>query len=146
MIGAKQMIVARNRAIEYLSRKERRRLLAEETRRRTIGDWGPWEEIYLPNGVPGGGWCRDIISAHRNKVFCVLKRPTSGAVHFGVSSFSQIRPTWHEMQRIKNDLAGKEKTAVEVYPPHSQMVDGANMFHIFVLDASVPFSIWSPDT
>lgn len=56
-------------------------------------------------------------------------------------SLSQERPTWWEMQRIKCDLSGKQSTAVEVYPPSDQVVDGADMFHIWVLPEPLSFGL-----
>lgn len=40
---------------------------------------------------------------------------------------------WQIFQRIKNDLVGEERTAVEVYPKQSNLVDVANMYWLFVL-------------
>jgi hypothetical protein len=37
------------------------------------------------------------------------------------------------MQRIKDTLAGPDRAAVEVYPPASEVVDQANMYHLWVL-------------
>lgn len=62
--------------------------------------------------------------------------------HLAVSSLSGIRPTWHEMQRIKDDLAGPDTTAIEVYPPQREIVDGADMFHIWVLRGKLPFGLF----
>jgi len=131
-----------NAAIQHLPRPERKALINREGRRRASGDWGPWERLPLPNGTGGGGWNREVRFAHRNAVFAVLERPTVGAVHYAVSSLSGIRPSFHEMQRIKNEIAGAEATAVEVYPPQSQLVDEADMFHFFVVDP-LPFTIFS---
>ena len=39
------------------------------------------------------------------------------------------------------DLA-RGATAVEVYPPSDQVVDGADMFHIWVLPEPLPFSLY----
>ena len=66
--------------------------------------------------------------------------------HLGVSSLSGIRPTFHEMQRIKNDLAGQDATAIEVYPPQHQMVDEADMFHLWVLRGKLPFGLHTDPT
>lgn len=63
-------------------------------------------------------------------------------IHYGISSLSQERPTWWEAQRIKDELAGKDRTAVEVYPPRDEIVDGADMFHIWVLPEGLPFGLW----
>jgi hypothetical protein len=45
------------------------------------------------------------------------------------------------MQRIKNEIAGPGCTAVEVYPPAAEVVDGANMFHMWVLPLGLPFGL-----
>jgi hypothetical protein len=75
-------------------------------------------------------------------VFSVLDRTLENSVrHLAVSSLSGIRPAWHEMQRIKDELAGCDKTAVEVYPPAAEIIDQADMFHIWVLPGALPFSL-----
>ena len=75
-------------------------------------------------------------------MFSVLDRPAEAGVrHLAVSSLSGTRPTWREMQRIKNELAGQDATAIEVYPPQDQLVDEADMFHIWVLRGRLPFGL-----
>lgn len=39
---------------------------------------------------------------------------------------------WSDLQRIKNAIAGESCTAVEVFPPQSELVDSANMAHLWV--------------
>lgn len=127
----------------HLPRAERRQALQAEQARRKSGAWGPWETMrFAPGSVGPRGWVAEITVAHRNRVFAVLDRlDPSGARHLAVSSLSQIRPTWHEMQRIKDELAGPSATAVEVYPPRAEIVDDADMFHIWVLPSPLPFSL-----
>lgn len=124
-------------------KKDRAVLLARERKYRQSGDWGPWETLdFLPGTVGSGGWTAFITRAHRNRVFSVLDRDAElGIRHLAVSSLSGIRPTWREMQRIKNELAGVDATAIEVYPPQSQVVDEADMFHIWVLRGKLPFGL-----
>jgi hypothetical protein len=43
------------------------------------------------------------------------------------------RHDWREFQRIKNEVCGEEREAVELYPAESRLVDTANEFHLFVL-------------
>ena len=125
-------------------RNERRLLLRNEARARSTGEWGEWETLLFPRGSAGSGWAADFEMVHKNCVFSVLDRTLStGVRHLAVSSLSQERPSWWEMQRIKNDLAGPDATAVEVYPPQSEVVDGANMFHIWVLPAALEFGLRS---
>lgn len=137
-----------NPAIAHLPRAERRQLLNAEEKARKAGVWPKWEVKLLPNGTGGDGWSEEVRVAYRNRIFCVLERPLeNGGKHLTVSSLSGVRPTWHEMQRIKDELAGPEALAVEIYPPHAEIVDGADMFHIWVVpdrDAAPfnQFSIW----
>jgi hypothetical protein len=51
--------------------------------------------------------------------------------------------SWSDMQRIKNELMGPERVAVEVFPPVSQLVDNANIAHLWVMPDgfSLPFSL-----
>jgi hypothetical protein len=122
-----------NPALDKFSRRYARRLLEREAALRKSGAWGAWEITKLNSGVPGaGGWGADVREAWKNAVFCVLVRPLSSGAHLGVSSLSGIRPSWPEMQRIKNEIVGEAKTAIEIYPPQAEVVDEANMFHLWV--------------
>lgn len=126
-----------------VSRNERRMLLASEARARKSGAWGEWEKLTFPRGSAGRSWAAGFTTAYRNRVFSVLVRDAGSAVHMAVSSLSGERPSWHEMQRIKDELAGEDSTAVEVYPPKSEIVDDADMFHIWVLPERLPFGLRS---
>ena len=138
-----------HRVLEALPRTERRLALKREAVARRSGEWGEWEKLTFPYGSAGMSWAAEFTTGHRNKVFMVLDRTLpSGVRHLAVTSLSQERPSWWEMQRIKDDLAGVDATAVEVYPPRSQVVDGADMFHIWVLTSPLPFGLsrtqWEP--
>jgi hypothetical protein len=40
---------------------------------------------------------------------------------------------WADLQRIKDELMGPERVALEVFPASSQLVDVADMRHLWVL-------------
>ncbi len=40
---------------------------------------------------------------------------------------------WRVLQRIKNDVAGPEREAIEICPAESRLVDTANQYHLWVL-------------
>jgi hypothetical protein len=40
--------------------------------------------------------------------------------------------SWRVLQDIKNEIAGNDRTAVEIYPPESQVTDTANIYHLWV--------------
>jgi len=44
---------------------------------------------------------------------------------------------WRDFQRIKNQLAGPEWEAVEIYPAESRIVDMANQFHLWCFQFSL---------
>lgn len=135
-----------NRVMEGAPRKQRRLALDRERRLRKTGEWGPWECLSLRSGtVCPVGWAAEMTAAYRNGVFCVLARTLAdGTRHFMISSLTEERPSWWEAQRIKNELAGPEATAVEVYPPQGEVIDEANAYHLWVLPNPLPFSLFDP--
>lgn len=40
---------------------------------------------------------------------------------------------WRHLQQIKNEIAGPEREAVEIFPAESRLVDTTNEFHLWVL-------------
>lgn len=101
----------------------------------------------LPKGtITLSSWAAEFSVAHTNEVFSVLERTLDNNIkHLAVSSLSGIRPSWHEMQKIKDQLAGENQMAVEIYPPKAEIVDDADMFHIFVLATPLPVTLWEPN-
>ena len=124
--------------------KDRKRLLQRERKLRRTGEWGQWDRLENPHRLKEG-WLGEVDHVRRNRVFSVLVRDVGSAIHLAVSSLSSDRPSWPEMQRIKNELAGKKTTAVEVYPPEAELVDDADMYHLWVLFGSLPFSLSGKD-
>lgn len=51
--------------------------------------------------------------------------------------------SWSDMQRVKNELAGEDRIAVEVYPKEADLIDQANMYHLWVLPEgfNLPFGL-----
>lgn len=127
-----------------MPRRNRRLILRDEAIARRAGKWGRWGTHTFPRGTVGPrGWSADFTMAHRNNVFSVLDRTLpDGTRHLAITSLSGVRPTWPEMQRIKDEIAGPDATAVEVYPPQSEIVDQADMYHLWVLPAPLPFSLF----
>lgn len=37
---------------------------------------------------------------------------------------------WREIQRMKNEICGREREAFELYPPESKLVDTSNQYHL----------------
>jgi len=62
----------------------------------------------------------------------IIRRHDTKAIH-----------SWYDLQRIKNELVGSDRTAVEIYPADAQLVDDANLYHLWVLPKGVelPFGL-----
>jgi len=55
----------------------------------------------------------------------------------------EIVERWDELQRIKNDVAGSKSLAVEVFPPVDDLVNVANMRHLFIVpDGAALPCVW----
>lgn len=48
---------------------------------------------------------------------------------------------WRDLQEIKNDIAGREAFAVEVFPPESLLVDPSNMRILWAWESKLPFGL-----
>lgn len=139
-----------------MSRGRRRsplaRALAIEKRARATGKWPPWEEVpaaEIRSIIPalGIGWPAQVSRVWRNSVFVVLFREVEtewGPVaHLAIRTIGEDVVEWAEKQRIKDELMGPERVGVEVFPPRSDLVDEANMYHLWILPEgmALPFSI-----
>lgn len=64
--------------------------------------------------------------------------------HLLISRHDQgLHFSWSDLQRIKDELCGPERVAVEVFPPQSQLVDDAPIRHLWVLPEGfdLPFGL-----
>lgn len=132
------------------TREQRRHAYALERRAKKSGDWGTWERIDLPAGLPGGsGWTREVRYACKSNLYVALVRPVStdwGEVHhLAIRTASNLEPPWRDKQRMKNELFGEDYLAVEVMPPTDELVDEADMYHMWILPRGMrlPFTLAS---
>jgi hypothetical protein len=125
-----------------------RRLAGRALERKGLkGDWGLWRITNLPDGIPGGhGWCKQVREARANNLYAVLIRRFvdengNQVTHLAIRTASQLEPPWRDLQRIKNEICGEEATAVQVMPPASELIDEADMYHMWVLSDRLPFTL-----
>lgn len=102
-----------------------------------------WQRVPAPNTVGSKvhGWVREMNEAYRDKngEYAVLVRLIEtkelGVVkHAAIRNASSTDIPWREKQRIKNELFGEEKQAIEFFPKQSELIDGAYMYHIWILE------------
>lgn len=97
--------------------------------------WGEWENrrllLKLPSAPP------DLIDAWCNDHFAVQLFELDGLQWLSVSKHTEgTSPlTWAELQRIKSELVGPEREAVQVFPRESELVDQAEMYHLWLYPA-----------
>jgi len=111
------------------------------------GKWGDWMYSSLPNGAGSSGWARQFNRAMKNDrcaaMFRDVQHPVFGTVtHIMISTISGIEPTWQEKQRLKNELLGREYTAIEIMPPAGEVVDEADAYHIWGFVSDVGLSLF----
>lgn len=97
----------------------------------------------------GEGWFGEINECYTSLdgQYAVMIRPVDtewGSVeHAAIRNLASTDIPWSEKQRIKNELFAKERVAIEVFPAESNLVDEANMYHLWVLPKGfeMPFTI-----
>lgn len=120
---------ARKRAVDRLAR----------------GPAGPWVRVDgAVEGAPAGATV-----VRNNHVVAVCTREESGwgpIIHIAVRRLdAQPIRSWAALQRMKNELVGEDRVAVEVFPRASESVDDG-MLHLWVFGpgVGVPFGLHKP--
>ena len=93
---------------------------------------------------------RGLCKAFRSKRFVVQQYETVNGVtrlSISVTQFSSDRPgsfvdgiSWDDLQRLKAECGFSDMDAVEVYPSDKDVVNDANMRHLWVLDEPLSFA------
>jgi hypothetical protein len=107
--------------------------------------WSPLEravvdvEHHVKHGLtpPDEAWRNDLYTV-------VVRHIGHGALHLSLHRHDRAAVRdWRHLQAIKNEIAGPERTAVEVFPPESLLVDASNEYHLWVMppETEVPFVI-----
>lgn len=81
----------------------------------------------------------DHYEAWGNDVYQALVRVfEDGLLHISFKRHDRkmIRE-WRHIQAIKNEIAGAERTGIELFPPESNLMDTSNEYHLFVLPEGV---------
>jgi hypothetical protein len=87
-----------------------------------------------------------MTQAFRNNRYTVMIYANARTTHGRVTQVliqnhldEPIKNHWSEIQRIKNELFGKEATAIEYFPAESELIDQHNIYWIFIFpDGVVP--------
>lgn len=128
-----------------MNRQDRRAALATARRRYDL----EWIDVPLTDltfeRYPS---LRNMRRALKNDVYSVqvyVNRTAWGEVEQLTIRRHDAQPIhqWSELQRIKNEIAGENRTAVEVYPATADVVDQANLYHLWVLPVGfeLPFGL-----
>lgn len=111
--------------------------------------WGPWRSGSVKARL-GGNDCM-VWELYTNNLFIVTAVPFTCDIGRCVHLVMRLKPdatplsglTWATKQRIKSELVGAERVAVEVFPPASELVDQAEAYHLWVLPEGfrLPFGV-----
>lgn len=118
----------------------------QQQRRRA---WQPLERASVPRSAYDDAGRRPADRAFRNDLYSVFvwdMEHDTMHVSFHRHNRAAVRD-WRHFQAIKNEVAGAERLAVEVFPPESQLIDAANEYHLWVWprDIAFPFMLVASD-
>lgn len=135
-----------NRAQRRASKANGRRLMKQ--------GWSAWEDKTFECRMRGiQNDCPGFISIMQNNLYTVQIFSHSAKIYedaFANIGHLLVRRndegpirSWSDMQRIKDELAGPERVAVEVYPERSNLVDQANNYHLWIFPEGykLPFGL-----
>lgn len=122
------------------NRNHLRQAKATERKALKTGQWPEWRFESFPMGrIGSSGWAYEITRAASNGAIAVLIRlidgDMDGRLHLAIRTASSAELPWRDMQRIKDEVIGEDRIAVQVYPAKARIIDQADMYHLFVLKA-----------
>lgn len=128
----------------HTSREQRRQLARDNAKlpkHLALVDPADWPQSMLAMATPP-------VAVWRSRGFLVQKylAPAPAIARLSVLRTTlagerwQDGITWDELQQIKNELGYFAHTAVEVFPPMRDVVNVANIRHLWVLDGPLPFA------
>jgi hypothetical protein len=111
----------------------------------------------IEQGMPEDAYPKGCIKVWRSNRFLVQEYQWIDDAMFGkVKRLSVCRTSidrlgrwldkvsWDELQRLKDQCGYRESCAVEIYPPGDDLVDVANMRHLWVLEVPPGF-MWKDE-
>lgn len=110
--------------------------------------WSEWEEIPFKSEAIARGITAKVpeglvrfVKNNRYSVQFFHHETEWGQVEQLVVRRHDQKPvhSWVDMQRIKDELAGCDRVAIEVFPTQEQLVDQANVYHLWVLPEGFQF-------
>ncbi len=113
--------------------KRQRRLAAQKEFKKPVTDFKQ-VDLSTAKFIPKG-----MTRAFRNTRFTVMVYDhspvsTGTAIRVMVQKHDDtpILKHWQEMQNIKNEIFGKEVTAIEYYPSESQLINDHNIYWMWI--------------
>jgi len=122
-----------------MNRKEKRfrKQVADKIMSRPVGEW---QQVDL-NSRNHPDWMTRSFQNNRYVVMIADKTPTThgNAIRVLVQRHDDepIPKHWSEMQKIKNELFGKETTAIEYYPKESTLINDHNIYWMWIFEEGI---------
>lgn len=112
-------------------------------------DWGPWEGGNVRASLRAHGEQPSLVwSLFQNNFYVVSLTPFQcdwgWCVHVVIRcKHAGNQPLWSNKQRVKDELLGPQRVAIEVFPAAKDLVDQADAYHLWVLPENfrLPFSV-----
>ena len=102
--------------------------------------WGPWEDITLEAimRLADKPERNRLLNYEKNNIYSIQIIQSEAGKLLGIRRHDQSTDIpWSHKQRIKNEIFGCESQAIEIFPPQDVLIDGANMFWLWILDTPV---------
>jgi hypothetical protein len=93
--------------------------------------WVPMRQVDVKR-VPGEGL---TVRVFENDLYraSLYERTGGGSSYLSILRHDEgAAHDWRHFQTIKNETAGPEREAVELYPAESRLIDEANAYHLFL--------------
>jgi hypothetical protein len=100
--------------------------------------WTPFEEKQVEGLISGKIFANSRYQVMQQEGVPMISDPSVGMTWLSIKRHDKDScHDWRDFQRIKNELCGKERVGLELYPAESMLLDTSNQYHIWVLPEGV---------
>ncbi len=124
------------------NREHRRAMLKMHKKNHKHNIWGEWEHRINIDTELGEDRPKGLINAWLNNIYGVQEYQGYPWPKIIIGRHDKkTNVTWSELQRIKNEIFGAERMAIQIFPKASELVDVANMYWMFLIPVNEEYRI-----
>jgi hypothetical protein len=120
--------------MQSIKRQQKRAALRLIEKKRLVWSVPNWQPMKFIEMGPDPDFPEADVALFKNNLYIAfVRKMKDGIFHISFRNMENSTDiSWPHKQQIKNDICGREREAIEIFPAMSRIVDAANQYHLWV--------------